>query len=323
MANSKYQFKEKNNLSYFPIKNDFINHCQSKFKIYSDGLDKIDRNFNGQYKDLYLEKRKKYQESFKQYFSYDDGVSWFEIKEWKNHRQIIQDLKRTDTYKKNRDNSKNFKKSNSNHSFIYTILIIAVGVFFFVKSQENKSSSQTNTTNSSTNIDAAGQSKEDSKFSHPQIDNSVSEPQNYDDNSYDNNISQTNESSSSAQSNDKNLENKGSKNEMFTCLLCGGSGKEDCSECKGKGKKLCGDCKGLGKKIKRDEYVGCSTCLNSGTVDCERFRDCSGGFLFGTLSCKGSGFVDKETHLKQRDMEKKIETFGNQKVGPLDLLPNL
>jgi hypothetical protein len=91
MTNSKYLFKDKNNLSYYPIKNDFINHCQSKFKIYSDGLDKIDRNFTGQYKELYLEKRKKYIESFEQYFSYDDGVSWFEIKEWKNLDQFEQD----------------------------------------------------------------------------------------------------------------------------------------------------------------------------------------------------------------------------------------
>jgi hypothetical protein len=273
MTNTKYQICTKEGVYNFEDKDSFKRQGQIMFNDYSRNKNKTET-----------------------YFSCDHGRSWIfivnfgkeKISNFKCLSDKIYEYPFGKSYSKI-NNTTNSNKSNSSNSSIFFILIIAVGVFFFVKSQENKSSSQTNITNSSTNTDAVGQSTEDSKSSDSQIKSSVSEEQ------VDNSVSEP----------QNNEVNNQSESQTYTCLLCEGEGKTLCSTCKGKGQKLCRSCAGRGYKIHQfsGETYGCSTCLNTGIEECEKYTKCA----YLTITCGGSGKVDEERHNKQLSIKKSID----------------
>lgn len=295
MTNSKYQICTKEGVYNFEDKDSFKRQGQIMFNDYSRNKNKTET-----------------------YFSCDHGRSWIfivnfgkeKISNFKCLSDKIYEYPFGKSYSKI-NNTTNTNKSNPNNSFIYIILIIAVGVFFFVKSQENKSSSQTNTINSSTNTDAVGQSTEDSKSSDPQIesnaseeqvDNSVSEPQNNEDNGYDNN-SQSNERSSS-----NNYQQENNQPVKRKCYRCNGTG--DCPKCsvpqnvrykKGEspndhkevrlGMIVCNQCGGNTMNWGHEENKSCYVCKATGWLYCPTCNVYGNGRNIGKCGeCNGTGF---------------------------------
>ena len=159
------------------------------------------------------------------------------------------------------------------------------------KSKSTVSNSQNSTEQKIQAVDTARRisnqnNTENSIPTEPQVDNSVSEPQN-------------------------NEVNNQSESKTYTCLLCEGRGFSVCSTCKGKGSKLCRWCNGLGYITEKYDgrQHGCSACLNSGLEECEKYTKCPSIWI----GCGGSGFVDKEKHAEQVRLYKLEENMFKEK----------
>jgi hypothetical protein len=93
---NKYQFKTKDSIKTFDTKNEFIEHCQAR------------------YKDSFNSRR-----TFGFYFSYDYGRNWYPIQDFKELRQTIQNEKKSEFFYSN-----STKHTASSFNWIGSVVIL-------------------------------------------------------------------------------------------------------------------------------------------------------------------------------------------------------
>jgi hypothetical protein len=284
----KYEFKsEKIAFEFLLKKFDYLNYYVVSI---NKGLDWIDAN---QY---YSSISNKYSESsdFKKKNRDNSHDKTLRTYVDNNMNQL---LNKMNDFDKQENKKKTEKKSESSSfsTFLFIIIIVIVGVAIY---NNNNRSAKESSRSSIQNVN--NQSiKSNSKNSNPSE-------------------SITNENSNTNNNSSDNKVNHSSGSETFTCLICNGEGRYICNECDGRGSKLCSTCNGNG--YIEDRYNGtrrgCNKCLNKGVLNCDRYTVCGRNFSFGTAlmggGCDGKGYVDKERHEKQLEMQQTIEDATNQ-----------
>ncbi len=249
MSNKKYQIKTKHGVSHFVKKGEFINQCQSYFN----------ENLSAKKKTEIL-------------FSYDSGVNWLSISEFKEHRQTIQNEKIHQEVNVNYSIKKNKSTTSWFNKILY--LIITLGVIFYFIGSSN--SELDNTQN---------------KDIHEKSINDVPLDENID-----NNTNETKDEGFQSEQNNLNENNvepqkQESEPQWVNCSECHGRGEIVCRECNGTTLSFCGTCHGRGTFNSGNGTETCYYCKGALKLKCTR---CYGKGTEGSCRrCGGRGQIQE------------------------------
>ncbi len=278
MSKSKYQLKSKSGINYFDSKNDFINSCQES---YNECLKKGFSN-----------------KKFEIYYSFDFGLNWNQIENFKSERQIIQNEKKVVIDKgENHTKQKSEKNESSLFSKLFKLFLIILAIYGIKSSfsEEPKHDVENPVT---------AEVVSDTIDSEDTITSSEIEPMDDITETPDESSSPEEESSNISKNDaykilfgeemagDANSEEElkarlktgkkvtcptcsGNKNQKFTCPKCNGRILVNCYQCNGQGEwnnEICKRCKG-------NLRVPCTNCNGTGEINCP--------------TCYASGLVTK------------------------------